>query len=77
MFTKAVEWEMVEEGILKRIRNAKMLKGECKRLRYLSQEECQGLLSHCKGHLKDIVTLALNTGMRRGKVLSLKWVRST
>lgn len=73
MFTKAVEWEMVEEGILKRIRNVKMIKGESKRLRYLSQEECQGLLIQCHGHLWEIVTLALNTGMRKGEILSLKW----
>ncbi|MCG2722551.1 MAG: site-specific integrase [Thermodesulfovibrionales bacterium] len=73
MFTKAVEWEMVEENILKRIRNAKMLKGECKRLRYLSQEECQNLLNECQGYLRAIVTIALNTGMRKGEILSLIW----
>ncbi len=34
MFTKAVEWDMAEEEILKRIRTVKMLPGKNKRLRH-------------------------------------------
>jgi integrase len=73
MFAKAVEWEMVEEEVLKRIRKVKPLKGENKRLRYLSKEECKALIYACNTHLEPVVITAMNTGMRRGEILNLKW----
>ena len=73
MVTKAVEWEMVEEEILKKIRRVKMLPEHNRRLRYLSKEECQALINACEPHLKPIVITALNTGMRKGEILNLKW----
>ncbi|MCS7215499.1 MAG: site-specific integrase [Thermodesulfovibrio sp.] len=73
MFTKAVEWDMVEEEVLKRIRRVKFLKEDNKRLRYLTEEEIHSLLSHCDKHLYPIVFTALNTGMRKDEILSLKW----
>lgn len=73
MFTKAVEWEMVDDDILKRIRKVKPLRDDGKRLRYLSKEESQVLINACDPHLKPVVIAALNTGMRRGEILGLKW----
>lgn len=73
MFNKVVEWEMVDEDILKRIRKVKPLRDDGKRLRYLSKEECQALVNACDTHLKPIAITALNTGMRRGEILGLKW----
>jgi integrase len=73
MFTKAVEWEMAEEDVLKRIRKVKLLKENNRRLRYLSVEECQALLMECDLHVRPIVTVALNTGMRKGEILGLRW----
>lgn len=71
--TKAYEWNLISEWRLKEIRKVKSLKGETKRLRYLSKEEIQNLLSNCDRHLYPIVFTALHTGMRKGEILSLKW----
>ena len=73
MFSKAVEREMVEADVLKRIRKVKLLR-EDRRLRYLeSKEQCQMLIDSCDPHLKPIVIVALNTGLRKGNILNLKW----
>ncbi|MBA4419048.1 MAG: hypothetical protein C0392_14260 [Syntrophus sp. (in: bacteria)] len=71
MFTKAVEWEMVEEDILRRVRKVKGLR-EDKRLRFLTVQECHNLINVCDKHLKPIVITALNTGMRRGEMLGMQ-----
>lgn len=71
--TKASEWDMITEERLKSIRKIKPLKGEVKRLRYLSTDEIQSLLNACDKHLYPIVFTALNTGMRKGEILSLRW----
>jgi len=73
MFTKAVEWDMVEEETLKRVRKVKLLEENNRRLRYLTKEECIRLLSFCDGHLRPIVEMALNTGMRKREILNLRW----
>jgi integrase len=73
MFTKAVDWNMVEEGVLKRIRKVKMLPENNRRLRYLSKEECKELVNSSEPHLKPILITALNTGMRKGEILNLQW----
>ena len=73
MFTKAVEWEWIEEGVLKKIRKIKHLDEHNKRLRYLTVEQCEDLLNTCDSHLRPIVTCALHTGMRRSEILSLTW----
>ena len=73
MFTKAVEWDMVEEETHKRIKRVKLLPENNKRLRYLSKEESQTLIDACSPHLQPIVVTALNTGMRKEEILSLEW----
>src|SRR5208283_1726113 len=73
MFTKAVDWDMCGEDVLRKVRKAKALKGVVNRLRYLSQDECRTLIDKCESHLKPIVSMALNTGMRKGEILGLKW----
>ncbi len=70
---KGYQWEMCGEETLKRVRQVRLLEENNRRLRYLSKEECRALLENCPGHLKTIVTFALNTGCRKGEILSLKW----
>jgi len=45
-------------------------------LRFLSEDEITRLLAQCTGnlvYLHDIIVCAINTGMRKGEVLTLKW----
>jgi integrase len=72
-FTKAEEWGIVNEQQLKAIRKVKPLKGEVSRLRFLTEEEIEKLLSNCDKELYPIVVTALNTSMRKGEILNLKW----
>lgn len=43
------------------------------RLRFLEKEEIIKLLDNCSGYLKAIVTVAINTGLRKSELLNLKW----
>lgn len=70
MFTKAIEWDYISENPLRSVMKLKEPPG---RTRYLNSEEEKRLLKCCNGHTKHIVIMALNTGMRRGEILNLKW----
>jgi integrase len=70
MYSKAIEWGRCKENPSKKV---KLLKGEVKRVRFLTPGETQKLLSNCVKHLRSIVIVALNTGMRKGELLGLQW----
>lgn len=70
MFNKAVEWEFLYDNHLRYI---KLLKEPPAITRYLTKVEIQRLLVNCNGHIKPIVIMAVNTGMRKGEILNLKW----
>jgi len=70
---KANDWKMVDDGTLRTVRKVKQLKEPPGRLRYLTGKDVQRLLAECKPHIRPIVIVALNTGMRRGEILNLKW----
>jgi integrase len=73
MATKACEWRMCGQSFKEAVRHAKRLPENNRRLRYLSGEERQRLIEASDAHLKPILIMALNTGMRKGEILSLKW----
>jgi len=78
MMTKADEWKWISEGTLKESRKIKMLKENNKRLRYLTEDEYSRLLVACgktraAKWLTPIVAIAVNTGMRQGEIMGLRW----
>jgi len=75
MFTKALDWEMVSEDVVKRVRKVKAVPANSGRLRYLSVEECKRLLAACDKHQRALVMFALHTGCRKGEILGLTWDR--
>jgi integrase len=70
MFNKAVVWKRLKENAAKTVQ---FLKEPVGRLRFLEQEEIIKVLIHSNKHMRPILVLALNTGMRRGEILGLKW----
>lgn len=71
MFNLAEEWGFIGESLSSKI---KKVRENANRIRYLSWKEIEKLLKECKlPYLKLIVLIALNTGMRRGEILSLTW----
>jgi len=71
MFNKAIEWGKTE---VNPVRKVKLFRENNTRTRYLEKEEIQKLLDNCPAHLKPMVTLAVNTGMRKSEILRLKWI---
>jgi len=72
IFTKAVEWEMIEQNPFSKGKSL-ILKENNKRLRFLNENEIPKLLDACPDYPRNIVECALNTGMRKGEMLGLKW----
>ena len=72
LFTKAVEWEIIEQNPFDRGKSLR-LKENNKRLRYLSEKEIQRLLPECPKHLRRVVECAIHTGMRKSEILGLRW----
>ena len=70
IYTKAKEWGKVSENPAT---NVKLLRERGRRLRYLEAEEIEKLYDACSDDLKPIVAVAVNTGMRMGEILNLKW----
>ncbi len=70
MFNKAIEWNVI--NVANPLRKVKRFKENNVRVRYLSVEEISLLLDYSDGVLKDIILIALHTGMRRGEIQKLK-----
>src|SRR4030043_1386852 len=66
LFSKAVEWEMTEEGRFRKMRRL-FFKENNQRTRFLSEEEIKSLLAvdykGCPKYLKPIIATAIYTGL--------------
>jgi len=70
MLNIAVEWGYLYENPAKPV---KKLRENNARLRYLTKAEIDRLVAAAYPDLKPIITMAVNTGMRRGEMFDLKW----
>lgn len=73
IMVKGNDWKMITDDQLREVQKLKKLKGENKRLRYLTLTEIPVLLSACNIHIRPIVQFALHTGARRGEIFRLRW----
>ena len=72
LFSKAVEWEMMEANPFDKLRDI-LFEENNQRLRFLEENEITRLIDACRAHLKPIVICAINTGMRLSEILTLRW----
>lgn len=70
IFNKAVEWGKIEENPITRV---KKFKENPRDMRILKDEEAIKLIDAANPCLKLVLIIALNTGMRRTEILSLRW----
>jgi integrase len=73
IFNMAIDNGYAETNPCQKVKKLRM---DNRRSRYLSPDEESSLmatLDEWRTHLRPIIVLALNTGMRRGEILGLKW----
>jgi len=70
LFNKAVEWGKLETNPIRRV---KKFKENNVREMILSAAEARRLIENASPFIRLVLTVALNTGMRRNEILSLKW----
>lgn len=72
IMAKAVEWRRISVNPIAGKAVRKFPEGE-KEMRFLTAVESRRLINSATGHLKPFLIIALNTGMRRNEILTLKW----
>ena len=69
-YVKAIEWEKIETNPAAKIKKFKEL---AKKDRILTVAEMSRLIDAASPDIRLALIIALNTGMRRGEILSLQW----
>jgi integrase len=70
LFNKAIEWERTE---INPARKVKKFRENGAKERILSPDEMRELIGAASPTVRPVLVTALNTGMRRGEILSLRW----
>lgn len=60
-------------GLLEKLPKIKHLKVAQQKYDFLSLEESRQLLNHANGMMRDLIILALHTGLRFGEIIALTW----
>lgn len=71
MYNVAIKWKVFEGR--NPVNDVKLYKEDNHQPRYLTKPELEKLLSVSNDKIKAIITVAVNTGMRRAEIFGLKW----
>ena len=71
IFNKAIAWGKFSGA--NPVKSIKFYKENNGRLRFLEKDEINKLLDNCNLSIRPIVAVAVNTGMRKGEIMGLKW----
>ena len=71
MFNVAEHWQLFFGR--NPVSGVKFLEEDNLQIRALSEEEEEKLLQFCSPYLQDLVVFAINTGLRLGEILNLRW----
>ncbi len=70
LYSMATKWGKADKNPVKEV---KLAKENNQRIRYLTYEEEERLITACKEPLKPVVIAAIHTGFRKSELLSLTW----
>lgn len=70
MFNRA---KILKEVTENPVREVKFLQERQLAIHTLNKEEAKRLIDAAKGNMKHMIIIALNSGMRRGEILNLRW----